>query len=417
MRRRLPRLPRVSRPSFPPSPRFAIALIFLTRGFIVGNWFPRIPGVVERLEIPGSLLGIIWFMLALGGIIAFSVAATVMRRTGSARSILLFSVPYPIILLLVTLAPTTWAFALGATAYGFAAGGFDVSSSVQGGVVERAIKRPVLSGLHGFFSLGTLLGSFLGGIVAQRGMPIPAQFTALALIAVPLFIYLNTRLLPDETREAAAPQVRRRFRISPPPKVLWPLGVMILLVALGEESINNWVALYMRQDLGSNPAIAGFAYTAFAIATFAGRITGDAIILRFGVDRVLMGGSLLASTGIGFSILVNQPWAFLAGYAMVGAGLSIVLPVTYRRAGEIPGMPAATAVATVASIGYLGFLIGPILIGVLADLVSLRFAFALVAMALLGIFLLVRNAPSTAPAPQPALDTRADPPVENPLSL
>lgn len=417
MRRRLPRLPRISRPTFPPSPRVALALVFLTRGFIVGNWFPRIPGIVERLDIPGSVLGIIWFMLAFGGIVAFSVAAALMKRTGSARSIRFFAVPYPIILTLVTLAPNTWSFALGAISYGFVAGGVDVSSSVQGGVIERAIKRPIISGLYGFFSLGTLVGSFFSGLLAQWGVPIPLQFASLAVIAVPLFTYATTRLLPDETRQAPAGRARRRFRISLPPKALWPMGAMVLLVALGEESINNWVALYMRQDLGSDPAIAGFAYTSFAVATFAGRITGDAVILRFGVERVLMGGSLLAAIGIGFSVLVNAPWAFLIGFALVGAGLSIVVPVTYRRAGEIPGMSAATAVATVASIGYLGFLIGPILIGMLADLVSLRLAFGLIAIALLGIFALVR--PDAKPEPLPAQmpDTTVEPPVENPLSL
>lgn len=410
------RLPRLPKPTFPPSPRMAIAMIFLIRGFIVGNWFPRIPGLVDRLEIPGSQLGIIWFLLAAGCIVSFSLAARVMKRTGSATSIRLFSIPYPIILTLTSLAPSTFLFAFGCIIYGLAAGGFDVSCSVQGGVVERATKKALISSLYGFFSLGTLVGSFISGLIAQVGVAIPLQFAVLSVFAVPLFAWLTSRLMPDETRELPAPKVRRRFRVSLPPRVLMPLGIMVVCAALGEETINNWVALYMRADLGASPAIGGFAYTAFAIATFGGRILGDVVIQRFGVDRVLMAGSLLAAAGITFGITVNQPWAMIIGYAAVGAGLSVVVPVTYRRAGEIPGMSAATAVATVASIGYLGFLAGPMLIGFISDIVSLRFAFALIAASLVGIFLMVRLNPSE-PAPAPAPAEPVEAPVENPLSL
>jgi len=414
----MPPLPRFQ---FPPSPRLSIALIFLIRGFIVGNWFPRIPGLVQRLEIPSSLLGIIWFLLAAGCIVSFAIAAQLMKRTGSARAILMFAVPYPIILTLVSLAPNVWLFGGGLIAYGLVAGGIDVSTSVQGGVVERATHRPLVSSLYGYFSLGALVGSFVSGLVAQARIPSPLQFAILAIVSVPLFIYLSRRLLPDDRLETSISPARRRYRLNLPPRVLWPLGALIFCVALGEESINNWVALYMRQDLGSSPAIAGFAYTAFAVATFGGRILGDPVMQRFGVDRVLMSGSLLAAAGIGFGILVNQPWAMLVGYAAVGMGLSVVVPVTYRRAGELPGMSAASAVAAVASIGYFGFLVGPMLIGFIADLWSLRAALALVGMSLVGIFVMVRISPSESVFTPP---TEQEPPPahphleqENPLSL
>ncbi|HWV24177.1 MAG TPA: MFS transporter [Thermomicrobiales bacterium] len=411
-------LPRLTN-AFPPSPRLAIALIFLTRGFIAGNWVPRIPGIVAKLDIAPSLLGIIWFMLAAGCIVAFSVAARMMTSMGSAKTFLFFSVPYSLILALVSLAPNIWIFAAGMICYGFIGGGIDVSCTVQGGVVERATLKPLVSSLYGYFSLGALIGSFLSGIIAQIHVPIPAQFTVLAVLGIPTFIYLQRHLLPDEAQPAYAPKARRRFRISLPPRVLLPLGALVICVALGEESINNWVALYMRQELGANPAIAAFAYTAFAIATFGGRIFGDSIMQRVGVDRTLMTGSLAAATGIAFGIFVNQPWAMVMGYAIVGAGLSVVVPVTYRRAGEIPGMSPATAVATVASIGYIGFLAGPVLIGLIADAISLRFALALVATSLVGIFVLVRLSPSERSAeaiPAPALAPSL-PGEENPLSL
>src|SRR5690606_17655658 len=104
--------------------------------------------------------------------------------------------------------------------------------------------------------------------------------------------------------------------------------------------------------------------------TAVGRLFGDNVLARVGVDRTLMSGSILASFGVGFGMFINQPWAIILGYALMGLGLSVVVPVTYRRANDIPGIPRASAVATVASIGFIGFLLGPLVIGAIADLVS-----------------------------------------------
>jgi predicted MFS family arabinose efflux permease len=239
-----------------------------------------------------------------------------------------------------------------------------------------------------------LIGSFSSGLIAQAGIAMGVQFAIISALAIPTSLILRTRLLPDEKRPTQPTSSARRRKLALPSRTLLPLGITIICVALGEETINNWVALYMRSDLGSNPAIAGFAYTAFAIATFTGRIFGDKVISRIGVDRVITGGALLAASGIAFGIIVNQPWSMVVGYTIVGAGLSVMVPVTYRRAGETPGMSPADAVSQVASIGFLGFMLGPILIGLLSDLFSLRLVLGFVAISLLGIVAMVRLSPS-----------------------
>lgn len=383
----------LSRPGLALPPRLAIALIFLSRGLILGSWFPRIPGIVDDLGVSSSLIGLVWFSVAAANIIGFTVAPRLIHRVGTANTFLLFATPYPLLFVLAGLAPTIPLFWLGMIAFGVLNGGYDVSTSVQGGIIERATRKPLVSALFGFFSLGALIGSFASGFIAQAGVPVAVQFGALAAVAIPASFIFRASLLPDEAHRKGAPRRRGGLRLSMPPKALLPLGITIIAVGLGEESINNWVALYMRADLGASAAIAGFAYTAFSIATFTGRILGDRIIERIGVDRVLSGGSVLAASGIAFGLLVNQPWSMVAGYAVVGAGLSLVVPVTYRRAGEMPGMSPADAVSRVASIGFIGFMSGPILIGLLSDLVSLRFALGLIAVGLLGILAMVRMNP------------------------
>lgn len=169
---------------------------------------------------------------------------------------------------------------------------------------------------------------------------------------------------------------------------------MIICVALGEETINNWAAIYLRDSLGASPAIGSFAYTAFAIATAVGRLMGDTVIARVGVDRTLMTGSIIAAFGVGAGMIINQSWAVILGYTLMGLGLSVVVPVTYRRANDIPGVSRASAVATVASIGFIGFLVGPLVIGGIADIVSLRAAIGAASVVLLGVFVLTRLNPT-----------------------
>jgi MFS family permease len=392
-------------------PRLAISLIFLTRGFILGSWFPRIPGLVEKLDISASQIGLVWFTVAATNVVGFSIVARLIRRFGTAQTFIIFALPYPLLFVLAGLAPDIPTFWGTMMLVGVVNGAIDVACSVQGGIVERATRKPLLAALFGYFSLGALVGSFLSGLVSQGGVSVATQFGLIALVAIPASILYRLGLLPDEKCPEVPRKASRRFAF--PPKALLPLGITIICIGFGEETINNWVALYMRSDLGANAAIASFAFTAFSIATFIGRILGDRIIARFGIDRVLSVGSVMGAGGIGFGILVNQPWAMIVGYSIVGAGLSLVVPVTYRRAGETPGMSPADAVSRVASIGFVGFMSGPILIGFLSDLLSLRVALAVIAVSLLGVTLMVRVNPThdrstvqdRAPEPGPVAST------------
>lgn len=386
------------------SPRLAIAIAFLLRGFIQGSWYPRIPGVVAEIDVNPAQLGFIFFLYAAGNMVAFAVAARLITRIGSPHTHMLFALPFALIVVALSFAPGTTQFAVGMFTFGFFTGGFDISTSVQGAVVERGTRRPIMSVLYGLFSVGALVGSFSSGMLAQAGIAIPLQFAVIGIIAVPTTIVVTRGLLPDDVVPASSTPKNRRLP-SLPPKVLLPLGFMIVCIALGEETVNNWAALYLRDSLGASPAIGSFAYTAFAIATAVGRLLGDGVIARVGVDRTLMAGSVIASFGLGFGMVVNQPWSVIAGYILMGLGLSVVVPVAYRRANEIPGIPRASAVATVASIGYLGFLIGPLIIGAIADVASLRVAIGAVSMVLLGVFVLTRMNPASGVLP---VNTRID---------
>lgn len=375
------------------SPRLAIAMSFLLRGFVQGSWYPRIPGIVADVHVNPTQLGFIFFLYALGNMVSFTVAARLIARIGSPRSHLLFALPFALIVVALSFVSTTAQFAVGMFIFGFFTGGFDISTSVQGAVVERQTHTPIMSMLYGLFSVGALIGSFSSGMLAQAGVDIGLQFLVIGLVAIPVTLAAARGMLPDDV-VPASPAPKSRRLPSLPPKVLLPLGLMIVCIALGEETINNWVALYLREELGASPAVGSLAYTAFAIATAVGRLLGDGVISRVGVDLTLMSGSVLAAGGVGFGIIMNQPWAIIFGYTLMGFGLSVVVPVTYRRANAIPGIPRASAVATVASIGFIGFLVGPLVIGAIADFASMRAALGVISIVLLGILVLTKLNPA-----------------------
>lgn len=386
----------------PVPPSAAIAIAFLLRGFVQGSWYPRIPGVIQEADVDTALLGVVFFIYALGNILAFTVAARLIARFGSPRTHMLFALPFALIVVVLAHMPGTIAFAAGMFVFGLFTGGYDLSTSVQGAVVERRTARPLISALYGFFSVGALSGSVISGFLAQAGVLIGLQFGLIALVTIPLTTRITAAMMPDDLVPINDPPRRRRLP-SLPPKVLLPLGLTIVCIALGEETINNWVALYLRETLETSPAVGGAAYTAFAVATAVGRLAGDKVIARLGVDRTLVSGSLLAAVGVGAGMAINQSWAIILGYTLMGLGLAVVVPVTYRRANHIPGIAPAQAVATVASIGFLGFLVGPLVIGAIADVTSLRTAIGAVAVVLLGISLLTRLNPAV---PTPAGATR-----------
>lgn len=402
----------------PREPRAALTCIFLLRGFIVGSWFARVPGIAKHLDVPESQLGLVWLLLSASCIISFSVAAKIMARWGSNRTVQFVAVPYALMYAVGCMMPSVIPFAIMMIVVGFIGGTIDVACSVQGGIIERSTHRPLMSTLFGCFSLGALVGSFSAGFIAQLDVPLAIHFGALSAIALPSLIYLAWKLPADDPRQhTVAKKQSRRLRLSLPPKAVLPLGAVLFCVAIAEDGINNWVALYMRQDLDIAPAAAAFTYTAFCVATFCGRMLTERLVNRLGIDRVLALGAALGSTGILIAIGINTVWSMWIGYALLGLGLASIVPIIYRLAGELPNIRPADGVANVATICFLGFMFGPVLTGFLADLVSLRVALGLMAIVLLGIPALVmmqRDRPSSTP---PASEPVTPAPEPNPASL
>lgn len=242
-----------------------------------------------------------------------------------------------------------------------------------------------MGSLHGFFSLGALVGAALSGVVAQAGFGLLPHFVAFSAIGLTCVLWASSGQIADEIVPHHATS-EKKSRFSLPPRVLWPLGVIAFCGAVGEGGMADWSALFIHNELGGSEGMAAFGFTAFSTTMLIGRFAGDRIVGRFGAEVVVRVASLIASAGMLIGLAPGGLMTAVAGFAIMGLGLSVVIPVVYSAAGSTPGIPSGRGVAAVATIGYAGFLAGPPALGYLAQISSLRAALLVVVVLLAVIF-------------------------------
>lgn len=374
------------------SPRGAISAMFLINGIVWGTWIARIPAIATHLDVSRAELGVALPAFAIGALVVLPFAGKLIGMIGSANAFRWFGVARTLVFPFLALATAIPELALVLFAFGLMHGVVDVSANAQGVEIERRRRSPILSSVHGFFSLGGMIGAASAGTIAGLGVSLQAQFISLAIVAAACYLAVSRFLVADEAVPIAQalPATTRRFRISLPPRALWPLGAIVFAVALGDESVGDWGGLLMSQELQASAATAAMAYTVYSLAMLVGRMTGDSLVRRFGPVRVIAVGGMLSAIGLVLGQAIFTIPSVLIGIAMIGFGLSGVMPITYRAAAMTPGVPRGRAVASVATIGYIGFLSGPPVIGRVSDMTSLRVALLMIGLVMLVLVPLAR---------------------------
>lgn len=389
----------------------AIALLFATSGIMWGVWIARIPGVSANLDLNRAELGLVLPAFSIGALIAFPVSATINSRFGSRVAIRVFGVLRGLAFPLLALAPDAVTLAAALALGGFAHGALDVSLNAQGVEIERRMSGSILSRAHGSFSLGALIGSLSVGFAATAGLDLSLQFAIPGLLATGIFATLTSQLLDDEATPTPATErlaTKRRWRgVRVPPRALWGLGAIALVTGIADEAIADWSTLFIRQDLGATAFVASLAYSIYSFAMLIVRFSGDSINNRLDAMRILQIAGTLGAIGLLIGTVIHTPAAMLVGIAIVGFGFSAVFPTLYRLAGNAPDISRASGLATIATIAYLGFMIGPLVIGPLASAISLRAVLIGVGIMCIAIPLLSRppRAPEhTVNEPVPEID-------------
>jgi predicted MFS family arabinose efflux permease len=351
--------------------RVAVTAVFFLNGAVFSSWYARLPDIQQDVGIGNGALGIALLGAPVGLLLAQPVAGAVAARIGSrplvaAAPLLLAPVVLPA---LAVDAPT---LLLATLTVGAANGVLDISMNVQGLAVERAGDRRIFNSLHAGFSFGALAGAVLAGAAVAAGLaPLPHLAIA-AAVGAAATLAASRWLLPAEAdaRPGGA-------RVARPSRRLAALGIVAFCALLAEGAVFDWSGIYLAREAGAQGELAPAGLAAFSLTMAAGRLTADRTAALLGSAAVARAGALAAGAGLGVAIVSGSPAGGIAGFAVMGLGLSAVFPLSLRAAGEDPER-AGPALAAVSTLGYTGFLAGPPAIGLLAELLGLGGALACV---------------------------------------
>lgn len=383
--------------------RIAISGLFLVPGLLAGAWFVRIPAVMESYDLNDTgQVGLVLLCFSLGALVVFQVAGRLIARFGTSWVATTGGVAMCVVMALLALAPSPILLALGLFAMGFAIGGQGVARNAKGVATERYLGHRIMGSLHGCFTVGILIGSVVGGLVARAGIGPEPHFAVMAAIGLAIVVTAHGNLLPDPATDAAETGKERHVLL---PRALWALGAMAFCASMSEGAMYDWSALYVHRELGASEATGAYAFAAFSLAVLVGRFGGDRVIDRLGAANVVRLGSTIAGAGLIAGLAIDTIPAVIGGIAALGLGVSVLTPMFYSAAGSREGVRGAQGVAAVATCGMLGLLAGPPLLGNLASVTSLRVALLVVAIPCATMIVLAKNAgsrPRDVPAPATA---------------
>ncbi|MCK1793487.1 MFS transporter [Pseudomonas violetae] len=351
---------------------------FFIAGFGIAAWAPLVPYAKARAGLDEGTLGLLLLCLGVGSILAMPMAGILATRFGCRRvavgGTLLICAALPLLATVSSIPALIAALFL----FGAGLGTVDSTVNLQAVIVERASGKTMMSGFHGLFSLGGIVGA--AGVSALLGLGL-TPLTAMLVVVVMLLAALckaAPNMLPYGS-ESSGPA----FAI--PHGIVLFIGGMCFIVFLAEGAALDWSAVFLAQERGIDTAYAGLGYAAFALTMTMGRLTGDRIVRCLGATRVIVFGGLTAAAGL-FLATFAPNWEFsLVGYALLGAGCSNIVPVLYTAVGKQTVMPESVAVPAITTLGYAGILAGPAVIGFIAHGSSLSFAFGLMAVLLVAV--------------------------------
>ncbi len=354
--------------------------MFAVDGLGFGPWAAHLPTFKDSLRLSDGGLSVPLFAMVIGSLVAMPVAGRLIPRHGSRRVLLVAAFLYAMIVPLIALAVVVGGglplFTAAAFLYGAIKGTIDVSANAQAVGVEREAARPILSSCHGCWSLGSLAGAGGAAVALRLGSPPLLTMGLASVVLLALTIASAPHLRTGDDAEAAAPDGSPRGASIWPKGRLLPLGLLAFLGLFCEGSVADWSAVYLAGTLGVSAASAAVGFTSYMTAMTLARFLGDRLTQRLGPAAVLRGGGLLVAIGLGLALAGRTLPAAMIGFAMVGVGLANAVPVIFRSAGS--GADPGGAIASVSTIGYLGFLAGPPVIGVLSEAMGLPVALLLV---------------------------------------
>lgn len=360
-----------------------VLTVFALQGTLFGTWVPRVPALAEHVHADAGSLGLALLGGSIGLIAAASVAGRLCARFGARSLVLISALASSAVLPLLAVVPQTLHLGLVLLALGASVGTLDVAMNIAAVTVVRRTGRPLMPVFHAAFSFGGLAGAAGAALAAHNRWAPVDHFTVVAVLSVLVTVAVvrwvpnEPAITPEAKREHARPGLARR-------PVLWLLAAIALCSAVAEGASAEWSALFVVRERGINEAAAAIVYAVFSVTMAFTRLIGERAERRWGPERLLVSGALTAGGGLLIAVLIPATWASYAGFALAGAGLAYGFPVALGLAGAVgqraDGSGGEHEIGFVTMIAYGGFLMGPPMIGGIAQLTNLEVALGVAAL-------------------------------------
>ena len=355
--------------------QLAVSLAFVVMGVTLGAWSPQVAVIKQRLDLGEAQLGFYLLILPLAACFGMALATALATRIGTGSLMRLFAPLTPLSLLLPVFAPGPYFTILAFFAFGFTFGALDIAMNAHASLVERLIGRPVMGRFHAWFSAGAFAGAALASpLTTYAGPSGQAVITVVLVIPVACLAGVWAFAGTQDRGAEGAPLIA-----LPGPRI-FIFGVIALMVLAGEGASLDWSAVWSVSALTLPQSQASWPFAAFSLGMFVGRYHGDSLRTRISGATILLGGALLWSAGLAVALASSPLWLVIAGFAVFGLGISMLFPVLIAMAAERTRRNETAAIAAVVSMGYLGILLGPPIVGFIAEASSLTTALELVAM-------------------------------------
>jgi len=360
--------------------RCAVAAVFAVHGAVTGSFATRVPWIQDHASLSAGRLGFALAFTALGASCAMPLAGRISHRFGSRTALRGLLALWTLSLILPSLAPNLPTLCLAMFTYGACAGMADVAMNALGVEVERRLGKSIMSGLHGMWSAGALTGSAAGTLAAHLGADARTHFLLAAAVLTVLGALACSWVLDLQPTEDEEPPPR----FALPPRSALLIGMVGFCAVFAEGASLDWSAVFLRDRLDSSAALAAASTTGFMLTMALARIAGDAVVNRFGAVRTVRAGGVLAVLGGLLVVVAGQPAVAMGGFALMGLGIAVVVPLCFAAAGHAGPNPSQ-AIAGVATITYTSGLVAPSLIGGVAQATSLVVSFGVVTALACGL--------------------------------
>lgn len=364
--------------------RAAVGVFFFIAGITFASWASRIPDIKEHLHLSDGGLGSVLFALPVGLMTGLPLAGWAVTKFGSKAAVTFAAILYPVTLIMLGLAGHVWQLVAGLFCFGILGNLFNISVNTQAVGVEAVYGRSIMASFHGMWSLAGFAGAGVGTLMVSAGVSPVVHFAIICAGMMLLALVANRFALPQDAPAPNKSKSKQKFFAKPDSAIL-KLGLIAFACMACEGAMFDWSGVYFKTIVHAPASQTTLGYVAFMCTMAAGRFASDRLLTRFGIKPVLRASGILIATGLAIAIVLPHLFTSTLGFLLVGFGVSSVVPTAYGLAGKSKTMSPGLALAAVSSISFFGFLLGPPMIGFIAQATNLQWSFALIALLGLGV--------------------------------